>query len=162
MALKDLWEDEELSEFLGEVDAFLNSVAKCLQMSPPLQDELVFFTNMVASINMGFTNIDFRESYQRFKKMVRKCQSGSALPGGNRLDRLAYAHTPCCLAERPDTCRCAGEDLAAFGNWNWTSGVANGLDGYAAKGVLSAWCPTAWRRVVQPWIPIIHAFTCLG
>ena len=49
LALKDLWEDEELSEFLGEVDAFLNSVAKCLQMSPPLQDELVFFTNMVVA-----------------------------------------------------------------------------------------------------------------
>ena len=50
-------------------------MAKCLQMSPPLQDELVFFTNMVASINMGFTNIDFRESYQRFKKMARKLRA---------------------------------------------------------------------------------------
>ena len=49
LALKDLWHDAQLSEFLGEVDAFLNSVAKCLDMSSPMQDELVFFANMVIS-----------------------------------------------------------------------------------------------------------------
>ena len=62
LALRDVWDNAELSPFLTEMDAFLRSVTRTLDMSKLLRDKLEFFQvkvpashNPISSGRGGFT-----------------------------------------------------------------------------------------------------------